>query len=222
MSYFTREFQKFFRDLGENNNKGWFDSNRKRYDEHVKRPFAAFVAVMIDLIRADDPELAITAPDAIFRINRDIRFSKEKSPYNTYVAANVSREGRRSKELPGFYFQFAADRLTVGGGAYMVEAPALKKIRNAIVRDPVSFRKLVRAKQFTAKYDSLKGERNKILPPEFRNWVDKEPLIANKQFYFMTDLDGSSLLSEQLPDQLMSYYRAGREINAFLRSAISS
>ena len=120
MVYFTREYQTFLQQLRKNNNKTWFDSNRKRYEEHVKQPFAAFVEVMIDLIRADDAEVEITAKDAIFRINRDIRFSKEKSPYKTHMAANVSKEGRKSKEWPGFYFQFSADRVTVGGGTYMM------------------------------------------------------------------------------------------------------
>lgn len=222
MTYFTAEIQKFFRNLSRNNKKTWFDSNRKRYEEHVKRPFAAFVALMIDLIRQDDPEVTIKPQEAIFRINRDIRFSKDKSPYNTYMAANISREGRRSKEWPGFYFQFSADRISVGGGAYMVEPPSLNKIRKAIARDTAQFVKLLKAKEFTSKYGSLKGERNKLLAPEFRRFVDSQPLIANKQFYYMTDLDSSILLSERLPDRLMSYYRAGIEINAFLRRAIES
>ncbi len=222
MVYFTREYQKFFQQLIKNNSKAWFDSNRKRYEEHVKQPFAAFVDVMIGLIRAEDPEVAITAKDAVFRINRDIRFSKEKSPYKTHMAANVSKEGRKSKEWPGFYFQFSADRVTVGGGTYTTEPPALYKIRKTIIGDLPSFKKLVMAKTFTSKYGSLQGERNKILPPEFSQWVAKEPLVANKQFYFMSDLDTSVLLDKALPERLMSYYRAGSDINSFLKHALTS
>lgn len=222
MVYFTREYQKFFQELSKNNSKGWFDSNRKRYEEHVKQPFAAFVEIMIDLIRADDPEVKITAKDAIFRLNRDIRFSKEKSPYKTHMAANVSKEGRKSKEWPGFYFQFSADRVTVGGGTYMTEPPALYKIRKALIRDLPAFQKLVTAKAFTSKYGSLQGERNKVLPPEFKALVAEEPLVANKQFYFMSDLDADVLLEKALPERLLNYYRAGRDINAFLKRAMTS
>ncbi len=222
MVYFTREYQKFFQQLGKNNTKAWFDSNRKRYEEHVKQPFAAFVEVLIGLIRAEDPEVTITAKDAIFRINRDIRFSKEKSPYKTHMAANVSKEGRKSKEWPGFYFQFSADRVTVGGGTYVTEPPALYKIRKSIIGDLPTFKKLVTAKAFTSKYGSLQGERNKILPPEFSKWVAKEPLVANKQFYFMSDLDAGVLSEKTLPDRLMSYYRAGSDINTFLKRAMTS
>lgn len=222
MAYFTAEYQKFFRELSKNNTKDWFDANRKRYELHVKQPFAAFVDVMIGLIRADDPDVVITAKDAVFRLNRDIRFSKEKSPYKTHMAANVSKEGRKSKEWPGFYFQFSADRVTVGGGAYMVEPRSLYKIRKAITKDLTSFRKLVKAKDFKSKYGSLQGERNKVLPPEFKDLVAKEPLVANKQFYFMSDLEKSVLLANNLPEQLMSYYQAGREINRFLKRAMTS
>ncbi|MCM3871891.1 MAG: DUF2461 domain-containing protein [Pyrinomonadaceae bacterium] len=222
MVYFTREYQSFFQQLTKNNSKAWFDSNRKRYEQHVKQPFAAFVEVMIERIKAEDPEIEIAAKDAIFRINRDIRFSKEKSPYKTHMAANVSKEGRRSKEWPGFYFQFSADRVTVGGGTYVTEPPTLSKIRKAVIKDLPSFQKLVTAKTFTSKYGSLQGERNKILPPEFSQWVTKEPLVANKQFFFMADLDNGMLLEKSLPDRLMSYYRAGSDVNSFLKRALTS
>jgi uncharacterized protein (TIGR02453 family) len=222
MVYFTREFQKFFQQLGKNNTKAWFDSNRTRYEEHVKQPFAAFVEVMIGLIKANDPEVTITAKDAVFRINRDIRFSKLKAPYKTHMAANVSKEGRKSKEWPGFYFQFGADRVTVGGGTYVTEPPALYKIRKAIIEDLPSFQKLVTAKAFTSKYGSMQGERNKVLPPEFRQWVAQEPLVANKQFYYMSNLDADILLEKTLPDRLMGYYKAGNEISSFLKRAMTS
>ena len=104
----------------------------------------------------------------------------------------------------------------------MTEPPALYKIRKAIVKDLPSFQKLVTAKAFTSKYGSLQGERNKILPPEFKQWVAQEPMVANKQFYFMSDLDAGVLLEKRLPDRLMSYYRAGCDINSFLKRAMTS
>lgn len=222
MVYFTREYQKFFEELSRNNSKAWFDSNRKRYEEHVKQPFAAFVEVVINLIREDDPEIEITSKDAIFRINRDIRFSKQKDPYKTHMAANVSKEGRRSKEWPGFYFQFAADRVTLGGGSYMVEPSALYQIRKAIIRDLPSFKKLVTARTFKSKYGSLLGERNRIVPSEFKHWVAKEPLVANKQFYFMSNLDPSVLFGQNLSNRVMNYYQASKDVNAFLKRAMTT
>jgi uncharacterized protein (TIGR02453 family) len=221
MSYFTSEYLAFFEELSKKNNKAWFDANRKRYEEHVKRPFEAFVSEMIDRIKVADPEVAITAKDAIFRINKDIRFSKDKSLYKTHMAANVSKEGRRSKEWPGFYFQFGADQVAVGGGAYVVEPPTLLKIRKAIADEVPAFQRLVRSKTFTSAYGSLQGERNKVMPPEFREATATEPLVANKQFYYMANLDPSILLKKDLPNRLLKYYQAGRDINAFLKRAMS-
>ncbi len=222
MSYFTKEYLKFFQELEKNNRKDWFSENKSRYEQHVKRPFNDFVEVMITRIRADDPEVTIGAKEAVFRINRDIRFSKEKSPYKTHMAAIVSKEGRRSKEWPGFYLQFAPDRLRVGGGAYLIEAESLYRIRRFITNNLATFKKLQTAKTFKTTYAAVQGERNKILPPEFRQAVEKEPLVANKQFYFMADLAPRVLLEKNLPDLLMKYYLAGRGINSFLKSALTT
>ena len=103
MVYFTREYQNFFKQLSRNNSKPWFDANRKRYEEHVKQPFAAFVEVMINLIRTEDPEVQITAKDAIFRINRDIRFSKKLRTRPTWRPSFRSR-ARSPKNGPGSTF----------------------------------------------------------------------------------------------------------------------
>ena len=77
MAYFNKEFIKFFKELNKNNHKEWFDENRKRYEKEVKEPFQKFIDEMIGMINSDDPDVRIEAKDAIFRINRDIRFSKD-------------------------------------------------------------------------------------------------------------------------------------------------
>ena len=102
MAFFTRDFIDFFKELSADNKKEWFDLNRKRYETSIKRPFAEFVQEMVDRIRADDPAVDISTKDAIFRINRDIRFSNDKTPYKTYMAALVSANGKKDKGTPGF------------------------------------------------------------------------------------------------------------------------
>ena len=102
MAYFTKDFIDFFKELAANNKKEWFDSNRQRYEKSVKQPFAEFVQEMIDRIQPDGPAVYISTKDAIFRINRDIRFSNDKTPYKTYMAALVSAKGKKDKGTPGF------------------------------------------------------------------------------------------------------------------------
>src|SRR5690606_15875784 len=96
-SFFSPAFLQFFRELAGNNNKDWFDANRKTYENEVKKPFAIFVDHMIGEIRRYEPEVRINATDAIMRINNDIRFSKDKTLYKTHVAANISRFGKKDK-----------------------------------------------------------------------------------------------------------------------------
>src|SRR6187399_1174390 len=128
MSYFDKAFIAFFKDLSANNSTAWFAENRKQYETSVKEPFKKLVEDMIKYIQKYQPEIKITAADAVFRINKDVRFAKEKIPYNTHVSANISSQGRKSKEEPGFFFQLSHDKIMIFGGAYVVEPATLQKI----------------------------------------------------------------------------------------------
>ena len=95
MAYFTKDFTKFLKDLEKNNNREWFNENKKRYEESVKEPFYNFIDEMIMRINAIDNNVAIQPKDAIFRIYKDVRFSKDKLPYKTQVSAVISPGGRK-------------------------------------------------------------------------------------------------------------------------------
>jgi uncharacterized protein (TIGR02453 family) len=219
MGYFSESFVQFFKNLSENNNTAWFDANRKTYETAVKKPFEAFVQEMISRISAHEPEVTIPAKDAIFRINKDIRFSKDKTPYNTHVAANISRFGRKDKAYPGFYFQLSHTGAQVFGGAYMPEKETLEKIRGLIAGDFDGFNKLINNEAFKSRYGTLKGEAVKRIPEEWKAAYAKQPLIANKQFYYQAELPAPLITDEKLPDRLMEYYTAAKDVNAFLRRA---
>jgi uncharacterized protein (TIGR02453 family) len=219
MSYFTPAFLKFFKELSTNNTKEWFDANRKTYEAEVKKPFAAFVEEMIKRVHMHEPEVKIGASEAIMRINKDIRFSKDKTPYNTHVAANISVYGKKDKGYPGFYFQLSPEKVAVFGGVYMAEPPVLENIRKTIAKDLSGFKAAYKNKKFIEIYDGVKGEQQKRLPEEIKEIAAKEPLIANKQFYFEGSLPAKTITSPDLADKLMEYYVAGKSINEFLRKA---
>jgi uncharacterized protein (TIGR02453 family) len=219
MAYLSESFVQFFNNLSENNNTAWFDANRKTYETVVKKPFEAFVQEMIARIAAHDPEVTIPAKDAIFRINKDIRFSKDKTPYNTHVAANISKYGRKDKAYPGFYFQLSHTGAQVFGGAYMPEKETLEKIRGLIAGDLDGFGKLIDGEAFKSQYGTLKGEAVKRIPEEWKAAYEKQPLVANKQFFYQAELPASAVTDERLPDRLMEYYTAAKDVNAFLRRA---
>jgi len=219
MAYFTQDFIDFFKEMATNNKKEWFDANRKRYEKSVKQPFAEFVQEMIDRIRADDPRVDISTRDAIFRINRDVRFSKDKTPYKTHMAAIVSTRGKKDKGFPGNYFQLGADELRVYGGAHMVEKDVLYGLRKQIADNLEGFSSVLSAKEFKTKFGEIHGEQNKRIPAEFQVAAEKQPLIFNKGFYYFAKLDAKLLLDENLTDIFMDYYHAGKPVNEFFKKA---
>lgn len=220
MSWFNPAFQKFFKELSKSNTSEWFNANRKVYEKEVKEPFSAFVEEMIQRIRKHEPDIKIKASDAIMRINKDIRFSKDKTPYNTYVAANISIYGKKDKAYPGFYLQFSHDKIMVFGGAYMLETPALQKLRSNIAKNLTRFAAAYNDRDFKQKFGAIQGEKHKRVPEEFKGIAVKEPLISNKQFYYSAELKPGLLTKKELPDKLMEYYLAGKKLSEFLRSAL--
>ncbi len=220
MAWFTDDFNKFFKDLAKNNNKDWFDANRKRYEQSVKEPFAAFVAEAIKRVGKHDKAVRIEPKEAIFRINKDIRFSKDKTPYKLEASALVSRAGRKDHNSPGIYFAFGPEAIKFYGGAYQPEKDQLEKIRTAIMRDGKGFRKVVDAKNFKALFKTVQGEANKVLPAEFKEAAKKEPLIANKQFYVGAELPAKQVTDPKLMDMLMDHYLAMCPLNEWLAAAM--
>ena len=221
MAHFTKAFVDFFKNLAANNTKAWFDAHRNTYENEVKKPFEAFVQEMIDRIARHEPEAAIHVKEAIFRINKDIRFAKDKRPYNTHVAANISRFGRKDKAYPGFYFQLSHTGAQIFGGAYMPERDVLDRIRVLIAKDLLGFDKILASAAFKKHFGTLQGDAVKRIPEEWKPVYVKQPLIANKQFYYQANLPPSVVLGQKIPDRLMEIYAAGRDLNVFLRRAFA-
>lgn len=220
MAWFTPDFNAFFKDLARNNNKEWFDANRQRYEAGVKQPFEAFTAVAIQRIARHDKAVRITPKEAIFRINRDIRFSKDKTPYKLEASAIISPAGRNDQATPGIYFALGPEAVKIYGGAYRPEKDRLERIRKAILGDPKGFRKMIEAKTFRRMFGSVRGEANKVLPPEFKAAMAKEPLIANKQFYVGAELPSKLVPDPKLMDVLMDHYLAMGPFNRWLAAAM--
>lgn len=220
MTYFNNSFLKFFKELSKNNTTEWFNENRKTYEKEVKKPFSDFVQEMINRIQKYEPEVQIKPADAIMRINKDIRFSKDKTPYNTHVAANISVYGKKDKSYPGFYFQLSPESITIFGGAYMVESAALQNIRNYISDNLEDFSTAYNDRAFKEKFGKIQGEQNKRIPTELQAVADKEPIIVNKQFYYSASLKPDIITSDKLANNLIDYYLAGKKLNDFLKQAI--
>ena len=220
MQYFTEDFINFFKELAANNHKEWFHENKKRYESSVKKPFTEFVGKMIEEIQKVDADLMIEPKDCILRINRDIRFSKDKTPYNLHYTAFISRGGKKDKSIPGFFVRFSPEMVGIMGGCFGPDKEQLLKIRTKIKEDPKTFRKLIEEQQFTEQFGELKGEAMKRIPKEWQQAIEKEPIIANKQFYFVTEKPSDLILSEQLIEELIGYWKIMQPLNDYLTKAI--
>ncbi len=220
MSTLSKDTLAFFKDLAANNNRDWFLENKKRYENSVKKPFAAFVAEMIERARTEDPEIAIEPKHAIFRINRDIRFSKDKTPYKTNTSALVSRGGRKDHSRPALYMELSADHIRVYSGAYMPGKEQLYTIREHIAANLDAFDKLTKDKTFKKHFGEIRGEKNKRLPKEFMEAAEQQPLMYNKGFYWFSTIDPKEITNPKLADLVWERYASCKPMRDFFLEAM--
>ncbi|GBD90223.1 hypothetical protein BMS3Abin04_00940 [bacterium BMS3Abin04] len=220
MSYFSQDFIEFFSELEKNNNRDWFNSNKKRYEKSVKEPFNDFIQDMIFRVYEDDDTIMISPKEAVFRIYRDLRFSKDKTPYKTYASAVISPGGRKDYTNPGIYLEFGAQYIRFYSGIYEMSKEQIQNVRNLIASDLDEFNILINDKSFKRNFGEIRGEKNKRLPTEFREVVKLQPLIANKQFYYYKEMEPKNILNKDLPDKLMKLYSVVKPLNEFLKYAL--
>lgn len=221
MSHLKENYSQFFKDLAPNNNSEWFNENRKRYEKDVKIPFHNLVAELITQLAKIDKNIEGTKPsDCIFRINRDIRFSKDKTPYKISMSAAIAPGGRKNRSYPGFYFEATPEGINIYGGVYMAEKPQLEAIRNLIATNLKQFETLITEPDFKKKYGGkILGEKQVRLAPDLKEAAEKQPLIFNKQFYFKATLDESFLIKDNLTEILTDYFKTARPVSQFLCKA---
>lgn len=218
MPYFTSEFNRFFKELAANNNKEWFDENRKTYEQEVKKPFKNLVEDLINEISSYD-KIDPEAKNAIFRINNDIRFSKEKIPYKMHVGANFSKGGRKDFNSPAFYVHLSPGESFIAAGIYNPDKDTLQKIRTGIAKNSKKLDSLRKEPQFVEYYtDFAPSKMNKILPKELKPLAEKIPLLYNKQYFYTHNFESGEelVLREDLKDFIMEFYQVARPMNQFL------
>lgn len=221
MAFFTKDFLDFFIELAANNNKDWFDLNRARYEKSVKDPFKKFVEHLIKEVSKTDPAFNnLEAKDCIFRINRDIRFSKDKTPYKMMTSAVIAPEGKKSKSINGVYFEFGPENMRVYGGVYEIEKDDLQTVREGIASNIDKFKKVYSEKVFKDTFGQILGDKNKVLPKELKEAAEKEPLIYNKQWYFYAQFEPEIILSEDVDKTILKCFDAGKPVERYFNELI--
>ena len=173
-SHFTPELFKFLKELKRHNDRDWFLKNKKRFEETVRNPFLQFIADLGPLLHGISPSFTADprpSGGSLFRIYRDVRFSSDKSPYKTHVAAQFTHvEGTKGSNVPGFYLHLEPEGSFAAGGVWHPAAPTLMKIRTAIVKHPDDWRAVRRAKI------NIEGERLSRPP---RGFDPEHPFIED-------------------------------------------
>lgn len=223
MIYFEPAFLDFFKSLAPNNHKDWFDAHRKEYENHVKKPFERFVADLISNMSQINENLKGLRPgDCIFRINRDIRFSQDKTPYKLQMSAIVAEKGRKTSTHPGIYIELTPEHAGIYSGYYMPEKDQLLRIRNLIAANQDEFNSLINDPVFNSFFkDGIQGEKNKALPADLKSAAGKQPLIYNKQFYWNHYLAPEEIFKPDFLNKVMDHYKASMPLLSFLDKAVN-
>jgi len=220
----TAEYTTYFKNLAANNHKEWFQGNKKQYEQHVKKPFTQLVESLLEKLSEKDNRIAnIKASQTLFRINRDIRFSKDKTPYNIIMKASISAGGKKS-EMPGFYLGIDAERVHLGGGLYNLPTANLKKIRSYLLQHCDELNSIAESKSFKETLGEIKGEKAKRIDKEFSEATDRCPYLFHKQFYAMGDIDMNHFLSldeKGQCDLILQYFDEIAPMNQFLEKALA-
>lgn len=217
-----KSFLTFLKDLGKNNELEWFHANKKRYESDVKLPFLELLEQVVVKAVRFEPELAATpVKSMMFRLNRDIRFSKDKRPYKEYISATIGEGGTRNKIHPATYLHIGLKESFICSGAYWFEdKDTLTRVRRYIVANDRRFAKLVGDKKWNAAFGKMLGEKNKRLPPEFVAPAEKQPLLFNTQLYWCAEFDAKRILEKDFPAYVADAMKTSKPLTDFLREAI--
>ena len=211
---------EFLSKLKKNNNKEWFDKNRPQY-EIAKKDFQAFVAELITASAKFDPAIKmLEVKNCVFRINRDIRFSNDKTPYKRNFAASIAPGGKKSL-LAGTYLHIEPGGSFLAGGVWQPPAPELAAIRQEIDYNAPEFRKIIGNKEFKKYFGTLSDEdKVKTAPKGYDKSHPDIEMLKLKSFIVVHDLKDKDVLSKDFLKHTTDVFKAMYPFNVFLRRAM--
>lgn len=216
---------QFLKDLNKNNSKPWFDDNRSRY-ETAKLDFLGFTDELIQSFGKKDSSIAaLTARECIFRINRDIRFAKDKTPYKRNLAVSINKGGKKSM-LAGYYFHLEpGNKSFMGGGVWQPMPSDLQKVRQEIDYNLAGFNKILNAKNFKTVYGTLSNEEGISLSRVPKGYEADNPaaeFLKLKSFITMTNITDKELTEKGLLKKTTQAFEAIQPLINFLNEALES
>ncbi len=217
-----KETLQFLKNLKKNNNKPWFDEHRNQY-ETAKKDFEQLAAEVIKATaKFDDTIQHLQPKDCLFRINRDIRFAKDKTPYKTNFGMSLSKGGKKGLEA-GYYLHCEPGAAFIGGGMWMPQPAELKKVRQEIDYNWEEFNSIVTDKKFKAAYSDINKSDEYTLSRPPKGYEETNPAIEYlklKSFVAMKPVSDEELLSEKLVKDIADTFSALKPMLDFINRAI--
>ena len=218
-----RDLVRFLEELSENNNRAWFVMNKPRYDI-LRAEFLALVTGIVAQVAKSDPAIAGCNPKkALFRINRDMRFSHDKTPYKTFFSASITVSGMKKPSQgggPSYYFQInAKGLLLVAAGEWLPPADRLRAIREAILSEPETFEKVAAGKKLAGHFGGLQEEGKLKRPPKgFDADMAQIERIKLKHFIVWRESSVAGLMPEVLQADIVTGFKAAQPLVGWLRA----
>lgn len=210
---------KFLSGLKKNNNKEWFEKNRKTY-EALRKDWITYVEQMIKKVGAFDQSVAgLDAKKCIFRINRDIRFSADKSPYKTNFGASMSRSGNKT-DFCGYYFHVSPDEIFLAGGSYMPMPDQLAKVRQEIDYNFDELKKILGNKEFKKHFEKMTGDKLSRPPKGYEESNPAIDYLKYKSFLMVKNYNAKDLDSKNFDKEVLTVFKAMKPLNDFLDRAL--
>lgn len=215
---FGPEVFGFLLELSQNNDREWFQENKEFYEEAVKRPLLGFIDTFAPSLAKISPHFRADAR-SMFRIHRDVRFSKDKRPYKTHAAAHFRHRAGKDVHAPGFYLHIEPGRVLAGCGIWKPDSAAQLAIRKRIAAKPEEWRALVSAPAFR-KHVVLHGDSLKRPPQGFDSGHPLIEDIKRKDFIAMVEMDDGDVMASDFVERYAETCRAVAPMAAFLCKAL--
>lgn len=221
--HFSPALFRFLRDLKANNDREWFQANKDRYLADVRDPALNFIVDFgAHLARISPHFLADPRPSggSLFRIHRDVRFSKDKSPYKTAIGLHFRHELGKTAHTPGFYLHLEPRNCFVGVGIWRPDTPTLEKLRRAVADDPAGWQKMAGARRF-AELFTVSGEKLKRPPRGFPADHPLVEVLKLKDFTALAPLAQGQIIQPGFIEYYAELCREGMALNRFICRALA-
>jgi uncharacterized protein (TIGR02453 family) len=217
---FSEKTITFLRALKRNNRREWFNAHKDEYEQHVRQPMAAMVERLAEDFRELAPELVASPKLSMYRIYRDTRFSENKTPYKTHIAAVFPTRGLLKHEGAGLYFHISPDEVWVGGGMYAPQPAQLYAVRQHIAGNVGALRAIVEAPGFRRHVGQLEGEKLTRVPRGFPKDHEAAEYLKHRHFIAGAGFPPALAASPKLHGTLLTVFRQVIPLSRFLNTPL--